>query len=126
MTWTEALEIVVARTRHERYRELCADDRPDHEVWRAKVVELAGTPAEYPPLLAQARNAAGALGRVASALAHGRQVVASAEEQGRRLSICRDCPEFVAADVRCLRCGCALPLKARLQIEHCPLDPPRW
>lgn len=44
MMWQEALEIVVARTRHERYRELCSDDNPDAEqrdAYRTGVIEMA-------------------------------------------------------------------------------------
>ena len=41
MTWEHALEAVVARTRHERYRALCADAHPDRGAWRAEVVRLA-------------------------------------------------------------------------------------
>jgi hypothetical protein len=41
MTWNEALEIVAGRTGHARYRELCADDWPDHEAYRALVIRLA-------------------------------------------------------------------------------------
>jgi hypothetical protein len=41
MDWTEALKIVIARTRHEPYRELCADDHPDHCAWRRLMLRLA-------------------------------------------------------------------------------------
>ena len=45
MTYPEALEIVIARTKHERYRQLCADDHPDHLAWRAHVIaEASGAP----------------------------------------------------------------------------------
>jgi hypothetical protein len=51
MTVAEALDIVVARTRHERYRVLCDDDNPDiqqREAYRRIVLELAGQPASLP------------------------------------------------------------------------------
>lgn len=41
MTWTDALEVVVARTGVGRYRYLCSEDHADHARWRLKVVELA-------------------------------------------------------------------------------------
>jgi hypothetical protein len=41
MNWPEALEIVAARPAHERFRELCADDWPDHAAYRVLVVQLA-------------------------------------------------------------------------------------
>ena len=62
MQWTEALEIIVDRTGHIRYRELTADDAPDHELWRERVLELAGQPApprppiQYPTVQRQAKT----------------------------------------------------------------------
>jgi hypothetical protein len=44
MDWRESLEIVVARTGHERYRALCADDHPQHAEYRRLVVRLVGYP----------------------------------------------------------------------------------
>jgi hypothetical protein len=50
MRWTEALDIIIARTGHERYRDLCADDNPDvvqRDAYRGLVVRLAlGLPLE--------------------------------------------------------------------------------
>ncbi len=43
MTFDEALNIVVARTGHQRFRELCLDSYPDHVAWRSEVVRLAET-----------------------------------------------------------------------------------
>jgi len=43
MTWTDALDAVVARTRVERYRWLCSEDNPDAEsraAYRSRMVEL--------------------------------------------------------------------------------------
>ncbi len=41
MTWQDALDLVVARTRHERYRVLCHDKHPDHAIWRARMISQA-------------------------------------------------------------------------------------
>ena len=52
MTYLEALDIVVARTRHERFRWLCSDANPDAHVregYRALVLKLAGEPVSAPP-----------------------------------------------------------------------------
>lgn len=53
MNWREALEIVVSRSGHERYRELCAEAHPEHAAHRERVVAkaaaLAGRPAPRPP-----------------------------------------------------------------------------
>ena len=34
MNWETALTVVIALTRHERYRVLCSDSWPDHEAYR--------------------------------------------------------------------------------------------
>ncbi len=49
MDWTEALDLFVARTRHERMRFLCSDGNPDHMEYRALVVRLAMGEPESPP-----------------------------------------------------------------------------
>lgn len=44
MTWQDALDAVVARTPHERYRWLCSDENPDvrqRERYRALMVRIA-------------------------------------------------------------------------------------
>ena len=54
MTWESALESIVARTGHLRFRALCADGHPDHPAWRRRVIEMAtGNPT--PPGPAPAR-----------------------------------------------------------------------
>jgi hypothetical protein len=54
MDWPEALELVILRTGHERYRDLCADEHPDHEEWRRKIIARAtGRPVEQ--ILAEAK-----------------------------------------------------------------------
>jgi hypothetical protein len=41
--WETALSIVLARGGHghDRYRELCADDHSDREIWRSRVIAMA-------------------------------------------------------------------------------------
>jgi hypothetical protein len=51
MTLAEAVEIIVRRTRHGRYRWLCSDKNPDiaqRDGYRALVLRMAGEP-EPPP-----------------------------------------------------------------------------
>ena len=130
MDWTEALEIVVGRTGHDRYRELTADDHPDRDAWRRRLIALAGGPeptAEYPPLLRQAANLAGAVVRVVAAAARGEPVRVHPAVYDERRIACRTCehngerPE----GVRCTKCGCG-GLKLELASEQCADDPPRW
>lgn len=128
MEWEAALEIVVARTGHERYRVLCDESHPDHAIHRRRVIELAtATPREpsYPSLARQALNLAGAAGRVVAAVANGVAYRVSEEEHARRLAICQACEFHDAAKRRCTKCGCG-GAKLHLATERCPLEPPRW
>lgn len=50
MEWCEALEIVVARTGHERFRALCDPSHPEHELNRVQMIRMAGgTPTDSLP-----------------------------------------------------------------------------
>jgi hypothetical protein len=123
LEWPEALEIVVARTRHGRYRALCADDHPDREHWRAEILRQAGAPpaaAAYPPAAAMVTSAIAAAGRfVASGLA----TVDRAEFERRR-GICASCPSLDPCADRCRECGCYLAVKPWSKAEACPLG--KW
>jgi Family of unknown function (DUF6171) len=120
MSWEADLEIVVKRTGVEHYRKLCSEAYHDHKRMREKISLMAREP-EFPSLAAQAGNALGALGRAAGQLLNGGPVLVDTEELERRLAICRACDQY--RDGRCLRCGCAVALKARLESEtgKCPL-----
>lgn len=117
--WAEALDIVVARTKHERYRALCADSHPDHEAWRAKMIEMAGKP-KYPPLREQAANLAASFWSWAT---DGFKFAGEAEYR-RRLDICLPCHQYDADQGRCRLCGCFTEAKLRLRKEVCPEG--RW
>jgi hypothetical protein len=58
--WIKALEIVVARTHHTRYRDLCAEDHSDHCAWRRLMIRLAG--ANEDPAARRAAKPRGPLG----------------------------------------------------------------
>jgi hypothetical protein len=77
---------------------------------------------DKPGLLDKASNLVMATGRATKALAAGKQIMASQDEVARRLSICRCCEFFKESPaMRCLKCGCFLNLKTRLETEHCPI-----
>jgi hypothetical protein len=42
----------------------------------------------------------------------------------KRLSICRECPQFLAATTQCKECGCIMKLKTKLPNAECPLH--KW
>lgn len=123
MDWPEAVDQLVARTRHERYRDLCDGSHPDHALWRSKVVELATGEApapQYPPLGRQAASLAGSLWSWAvSGFA-----VAPEPLQASRRAVCRSCPRYDAAASRCALCGCYTAAKIAMRSEHCPEG--RW
>lgn len=138
-TWRDHVEIAIERSRngqrfgHEKYRELTADSHPDHLIWRSRITEMVTgiaqpVPVRFPPIAAQAGNAIGALGRAAGQLLSGGQLRVDDTEFERRMTICRACPEYDPASVRCKKCSCFLNLKARLSSENgmCPLNPPKW
>ncbi len=121
MTLAEALDIVVARTKHERYRMLCDPESPAYRPgYAAIVMRKAGTPEpELPPLRAMARNAAGAAVRfVASGFKR-----ADAATTAARLAVCVECPRYKPSTGKCGACGCYVKIKASL-MEKCPED--RW
>lgn len=130
MTCEEALEIVVARTGHEPFRQGCAPGNPHRDHWCRQVIDIAsaldgGHPVKYPPLLAQAKNAAVAAGRAVASAVHRRELpVVSHGEAERRKSICRSCEFVDLASFRCRKCGCYANLKTRVLTERCPVG--KW
>ena len=122
MTITEALDIVVGRTGVERYRQLCDPEHPDYrEEYVDWIMSQAQQPAEnFPPMRQQIASAAKA---VVNWVTSGAPIRTKAEQESL-LTICRGCEHFAADLQRCRQCGCAMPLKVRLDTEHCPLG--KW
>jgi hypothetical protein len=123
MTWERALDLVVARTGHSRYRVLCAEDNPDvaqRDAYRRLVVsEATGGPS--PPSVATMATSAIRAG--AGFVASGFATVDRAEQE-RRLAICGACPDFDAGPGRCRLCSCYMGLKSRIAGAKCPID--KW
>jgi hypothetical protein len=134
--WRAALDLVVARTGHARYRTLCDDAHPDRGAWRARMVAKAAgmadapapAPPSYPPLARQALNLAGAASRAAVAALTGGAVSVPADVLAGRRAACLPC-EFNglrdSGGIRCTRCGCGAK-KLEWAQESCPLPQPRW
>ena len=121
MTPAEALEIVVAHTKHERFRVLAEDPRTGE--WFVSMahrieVERAGE-THLPPLWKQAVNFAGA---VVTHIAAGLPEVDQPTFEAR-LATCRACPELVG-ESRCSLCGCQMGFKAKWADQRCPLN--KW
>lgn len=51
-------------------------------------------------------------------------LLASPEEMEKRLGICLGCEFFHVEYSRCLKCGCFMNMKTRLQASKCPVD--KW
>ncbi len=113
-----------------RLWELLATRRDDYLSLHEEInSDASPAVATYPSLTAMAGNLARAVGGVVSAAVHGEAIVASEEEQARRLAICHACAEWYDPEQdRCRHggCGCFLSLKTRIASSHCPLDPPKW
>lgn len=77
---------------------------------------------KMPPLAEQARNLAGAAGRVAQAALTGESIAAPRAVLERRRLICSRCSAYSAKQQRCAVCGCFIEAKARLATEKCPHD----
>ncbi len=99
--------------------------QPDAVELADRTPEVRSLPA-YPSWAAMAANLASAVGGAVSAAVHGEPVVASEEEQARRLAICHACDSYEPVGDRCRDCGCYLAWKTRIASQHCPLDPPKW
>ncbi len=99
---------------------------PEEQAERHAQWMLGQPPAAYPSWAAMAGNLAHAVGGVVSAAVHGEPIVASEEEQARRLAICHACDSYEPVGDRCRDCGCYLAWKTRIASQHCPLTPPKW
>ena len=66
-------------------------------------------------------NAAGAAGRVVSALVNGEDVLVLAETAQARMALCLGCEHLWAPNVlQCKLCGCWVKAKTKLATEKCP------
>jgi hypothetical protein len=107
-----------------RWEAFCAGMRADPpdpvHVAHVRNRSAMGAAPAHPPLAIQAGN----LGRALWDWAVSGFAMTTEEEVSRRLTICRECPQWDAG--RCRICGCTLEAKVRLRTAHCPLEPPRW
>jgi hypothetical protein len=153
LTWEDALEIVVAKTKHEKFRALAAEAHPHHEATRQQLLAMADPTkytyafhppqtynselppsklgaADYPSRATMAVNLAKSMGSAVFGWATGKGLTVDQSEVEWRLAICFQCPKFDQAQRRCTICGCWTNLKNRLVSSHCPLPPeeggPKW
>jgi glycosyltransferase involved in cell wall biosynthesis/ADP-heptose:LPS heptosyltransferase/predicted O-methyltransferase YrrM len=79
---------------------------------------------KFPSIVQEAMNLAKSAAKVVSDAAKGKDVVASKEEQDRRLGICEKCDIYDIARKRCRQCGCRMDMKAMLASMRCPIG--KW
>lgn len=48
----------------------------------------------------------------------------SDEEAGKRLDICKACPELIQLTTQCKKCGCFMNVKTKLKMAKCPIG--KW
>src|SRR5262245_4476328 len=120
MELAEALDIVVARTGHARYRDLCNPEHPAYNAAYIPIVLAMARAAESPSTPRVVGNALGAAGRVVAAVARGERVRVSSAVHAERLAICHQCEfnRLRPTGVKCSRCGCG-ELKLSLATERC-------
>jgi hypothetical protein len=78
-------------------------------------------PDDVPSLTSQAKNLAGAIGRVGAAAATGGRVLVSNDEVAARIAICEsnECGAFNRQKRACNWCGCFINQKAKFATEIC-------
>ena len=59
-----------------------------------------------------------------STLLKGNKVAASDKKVKMREKTCLHCDWFEKKKLRCIKCGCIVPIKIRLEEESCPLN--KW
>ena len=79
---------------------------------------------EYPPKIQMAKNLGRSIRKNISTLLKGDKVAASDEKVKIREKTCLHCDWLDKKRLRCIRCGCAIPIKIRLEEESCPLN--KW
>ena len=79
---------------------------------------------EYPPKIQMAKNLGESIKKNISTLLKGDKFAASNEKVKMRERICLHCDWFEKKKLRCIKCGCVIPIKIRLEEESCPLN--KW
>ena len=79
---------------------------------------------EYPTKIQMAKNLGGSIKKNISTLLKGDKVAASDGKVKMRERICLHCDWFEKEKLRCIKCGCVVPIKIRLEEESCPLN--KW
>jgi hypothetical protein len=104
------------------YEDVCASGQIKNGILLLEPDVYAALRKKYSPrlpsLAKQAHNIFGAAGK-----AIRNPTPVSSEERERRLAICHAC-EFLVDGKRCLKCGCHVNWKARLEAWHCPIE--KW
>ena len=78
---------------------------------------------QMPSATEQAKSLSKEILNTTSRFFTGQQVRASIEVFNERIKICKECPFAVLNQwkkLRCLKCGCFMDVKARLQNAECP------
>jgi len=79
---------------------------------------------EYPSKVQMVKNLSGSVKKNVSALLKGDKVAASEGKVKMREKTCLHCDWFEKEKLRCVKCGCVVPIKIRLEEESCPLN--KW
>lgn len=120
MNLSEALDIVVARTGHERFRALCDPADPAYDPAYPAYIIARAEQDEPPGWLEKAGNFIAAVG---AHVATGMHTV-DEETLRARLAICEGCDRYEPANDVCRICGCRMSVKASWAEQECPIG--KW
>jgi hypothetical protein len=130
MAFQDDLDLVVAHTRHERYRELCDPSGPHYNEGyldvvsrQAEALRTSQPVTPPPPVLPTFLNRVGNF--VEAVVEHIAAGMPSAQpdEIAARLAICQPCDQRLPGN-QCAGCGCNLAWKASWADQDCPLG--KW
>ena len=131
----EQLDVIVARTGHERYRWLTSSANPDEwqrEAYRKIVADRANgdwpKPVEYPPIIEQVGNALEAVGKFVAAWWLATRLPSTRKRLRDGWRSVWNRPEFDHKQKRCAQCVVQLREVSRQSgnSSNCPINPPKW
>lgn len=88
-------------------------------------INLSNVQPKMPSVVQMAANLGTTFYYAASSMVAGNhQVLATEEETKRRLDICMQCDHYVLEQSRCMKCGCYMTAKTKVQAAKCPVN--KW
>lgn len=87
-------------------------------------INLSNVQPKMPSVVQMAANLGSTMYYAASAAIKTGVVLASEEESKKRMDICLQCDHLVPEQKRCMKCGCYMTPKVKVQAAKCPVN--KW